>query len=379
MRILRVLVILSSFWISLSWSQNYNDQAKKIDSEIKRIEKLQEKDRKNQKKVRQELKSAQQKLKSTDKRLANLNKDIQNQRDLVKQLENKSQKSQDLSNQTKAYLAALMIQHAKFQKPNFLQILLSNNDAQEYERQQTYLKYFGRSRQHQLDTLRVNLQTLEASSQEYADRQKQLSKQLIEQKKLKQTIAKENRNKNQLLKKLDSGIAENTSTIKKLKADKKRLAALIQRLEEQRKAKAQSNKQFIPAKGGFTKQKGRLILPVTGKIKVAFGQKQWPSGLSSNGLEVSASQAGNNNVRAIYEGRVIFSNWLKGFGNLIIIEHGGGYISLYGNNQVLNKKEGDIVAPREVIATYRQAKNQPNFYFEMRHKGKTINPKPWLR
>lgn len=379
MRILRVLVILSSFWISLSWSQNYNDQAKKIDSEIKRIEKLQEKDRKNQKKVRQELKSAQLKLKSTDKRLVNLNKDIQNQRDLVKQLENKSQKNQDLTNQAKAYLAALMIQHAKFQKPNFLQILLSNNDAQEYERQQTYLKYFGRSRQHQLDTLRVNLQTLEASSQEYAERQKQLSKQLIEQKKLKQTIAKENRNKNQLLKKLDSGIAENTSTIKKLKADKKRLAALIQRLEEQRKAKAQSNKQFIPAKGGFTKQKGRLILPVAGKIKVDFGQKQWPSGLSSNGLQVSASQAGNNNVRAIYEGRVIFSNWLKGFGNLIIIEHGGGYISLYGNNQVLNKKEGDIVAPREVIATYRQAKNQPNFYFEMRHKGKTINPKPWLR
>ena len=379
MRILRVLVILSSFWISLSWSQNYNDQAKKIDSEIKRIEKLQEKDRKNQKKVRQELKSAQLKLKSTDKRLVNLNKDIQNQRDLVKQLENKSQKNQDLTNQAKVYLAALMIQHAKFQKPNFLQILLSNNDAQEYERQQTYLKYFGRSRQHQLDTLRVNLQTLEASSQEYAERQKQLSKQLIEQKKLKQTIAKENRNKNQLLKKLDSGIAENTSTIKKLKADKKRLAALIQRLEEQRKAKAQSNKQFIPAKGGFTKQKGRLILPVAGKIKVDFGQKQWPSGLSSNGLQVSASQAGNNNVRAIYEGRVIFSNWLKGFGNLIIIEHGGGYISLYGNNQVLNKKEGDIVAPREVIATYRQAKNQPNFYFEMRHKGKTINPKPWLR
>ena len=325
------------------------------------------------------MKSAQLKLKSTDKRLVNLNKDIQNQRDLVKQLENKSQKNQDLTNQAKAYLAALMIQHAKFQKPNFLQILLSNNDAQEYERQQTYLKYFGRSRQHQLDTLRVNLQTLEASSQEYAERQKQLSKQLIEQKKLKQTIAKENRNKNQLLKKLDSGIAENTSTIKKLKADKKRLAALIQRLEEQRKAKAQSNKQFIPAKGGFTKQKGRLILPVAGKIKVDFGQKQWPSGLSSNGLQVSASQAGNNNVRAIYEGRVIFSNWLKGFGNLIIIEHGGGYISLYGNNQVLNKKEGDIVAPREVIATYRQAKNQPNFYFEMRHKGKTINPKPWLR
>ena len=379
MRILRLLVIFSSFWISLSWSQNYSDQAKKIDSEIKRIEKLQEKDRKNQQKIRQELKSTQQKLKSTDKRLANLDKDIKNQRSLVKQLADKSEKNQELSSQAKTHLTALLVQYAKFQKPNFLQILLSNNDKQEYERQQTYLKYYGRSRQQQLDALRVNLQTIEASSQEYAERQKQLSKQLNEQKKLKQTIAQENDNKNKLLKKLDSGIAEKSSTIKKLKADKKRLSALIQRLEEQRKAKAQTNKQFVPAKGGFTKQKGRLILPVVGKIKVAYGQKQWPSGLRSNGLQVLPSQAGNNNVRAIYEGRVIFSNWLKGFGNLIIIEHGGGYISLYGNNQILNKKEGDIVAPREVIATYRQTKNQPNFYFEMRHKGKTINPQSWLR
>ena len=379
MRTLRFLVIFSSFLASLSWSQNYTDQAKKIDSEIKRIEKLQEKDRKNQKKIQQELKSSQRKLKSTDKRLANLDKDIKNQRDLVKQLKNKSQQNQVLSQQAKTHLTALLIQHAKIQKPNFLQILFSNNDAKEYERQQAFLKYYGRARQQQLDTLRINLQTIEVSNQEYAERQKQLAKQLTEQKKLKQTIEKENSKKNKLLKKIDSGIAEKSSTIKKLKADKKRLSALVQRLEEQRKAKTQTNKQFIPAKGGFTKQKGRLLLPISGKIKVAYGKKQWPSGLRSNGLQVSASQAGNNNVRAIYEGRVIFSNWLKGFGNLIIVEHGGGYISLYGNNQVLNKKEGDIVAPREVIATYRQAKNQPNFYFEMRHKGKTINPQPWLR
>ena len=379
MQILRFLIIFSSFWISLSWSQSYSDQAKKIDNEIKRIEKQQRKDRKNQQKIKQEIKSAQQKLKSTDKRLTNLDKDIKNQRDLVEQLADKSEENKELSDQAKTHLAALLVQHAKFQKPNFLQILLSNNNAQEYERQQAYLKYYGRSRQQQLNALRINLQTIEASSQEYAERQKQLSKQLAEQKQLKQTIAKENNKKNNLLKKLDSGIAEKTSTIKKLKSDKKRLAALILRLEEQRKVKTQSNKQFVPAKGGFTKQKGRLILPITGKIEVAYGQKQWPSGLRSNGLQVLASQAGNNNVRAIYEGQVIFSNWLKGFGNLIIIEHGSGYISLYGNNQILNKKEGDVVAPREVIAIYQQTKNQPNFYFEMRHKGKTINPKTWLR
>ena len=242
-----------------------------------------------------------------------------------------------------------------------------------------YLRYFARARQQQIDKLRIDLQTVESSSREYEERQKKITQQLAEQKKLKQEIAKENNTKNKLLKELESGIAEKSSTIKKLKADKKRLAALVRRLEEKRKIKTQANKQFIPAKGGFTKQKGRLVLPFTGKIKVAYGQKQWPSGLRSNGLQISANQSGNSSVRAIYEGRVIFSNWLKGFGNLIIIEHGSGYISLYGNNQVLNKKEGDVVAAREVIATYRNSTDQNNFYFEMRHKGKTINPKPWFR
>ena len=87
---------------------------------------------------------------------------------------------------------------------------------------------------------------------------------------------------------------------------------------------------------------------------------------------------GKNEVRAIYEGRVVFSNWLKGFGNLLIIEHGNSYLSLYGNNDVLNKKEGDVVAPREIIATYQQ-QDQSHMYFEMRYQSKPINPKSWLK
>lgn len=379
MRFIQFLILITICWANLCAAQSYNDQAKKLDSEIKRIQKLQEKDKKNQQKVRQELKKTNQKLKSVDRKLNTLNKDLKSQRELVSQLKEKSKKNQTLTKQSKAYLATLLTQYTKQQKPNFLQVLLSGQNTDKYDRQQTYLKYFTRARQQQIDSLRIDLQSTESSNKEYEERQKRLNQQLSEQKKLKQQIAKNNTTKNKLLKKLEAGIAEKSSTIKKLKQDKKRLAALVKRLEEKRKAKAKSNKQFVPAKGGFTKQKGRLILPVSGKVKVAYGQKQGSSGLSSNGIQIQANQLGNNNVRAIYEGRVIFSNWLKGFGNLIIVEHGGGYISLYGNNHLLNKNEGDIVAAREVIATHKRSKTQANFYFEMRYKGKTINPKPWLR
>lgn len=378
MRFLKFFIIITIGWTHLSFAQNYDDQAKKIDSKIKNIQQQQKKDLKNKAKVQQQLKKTNRKLKSVDKQLNQLSKDLKTQLSLVEKLKNNSVEKKALSSKSKTILSSMLVQHSKQQKPNFLQMLLSQENTNEYDRQQTYLKYFTQARQQQIDSLRIDLQNSESTSQEYADRQKKLKQQYEEQKKLQKQIAKENKNKNQLLKKLETGIAEQSSTIKKLKADKKRLAALIQRLEEKRKAKAISNKQFIPVKGGFTKQKGRLILPVSGKIKVNYGQKNSVSGLRSNGLQVQTSKSVHN-VRAIYEGRVIFSNWLKGFGNLIIIEHGGGYISLYGNNQALNKKEGDVVAAREVIATYNPSSNQVNFYFEMRQKGKTINPTPWFR
>ncbi|MGH1428545.1 MAG: murein hydrolase activator EnvC family protein [Arenicella sp.] len=373
------ILFLSS--ITLVGAQNYDDQAKKLDSEIKRIQKQQEKDRKNKEKVRLQLRKTNKELKTVSHQLNKLDADLKNQEKLVLQLQEKTKKNQSITVQSQAALSALLVQHAKQQKPNLLQLLLSQSEVDDVDRQQAYLKYFTRARHQQLNALRISLQDVESTNKEYLERKAALKNQYKEQKKLKKSISEQTSQKSKLLKKIETGIEQNTTTIKKLKEDKKRLAALLKRLEEKRKAaaKQQSSQEFIPAKGGFSKQKGRMLLPVSGKIAVAYGKKQWPSGVRSNGIQIKAKQSGSHNVRSIYEGRVIFSNWLKGFGNLLIIEHGGGYMSLYGNNQVLNKKEGDVVAARETIATYRQGAKRPNFYFEIRNKGKAINPNSWLR
>lgn len=378
MRFLQFLIILLICSSHSSLAQNYDDQAKKLESEIKRIQKLQEKDRKNQAKVRKQLKKTNKELKTVGNKLNRLDRDLKNQEELVSKLEKNRIKNQTITTDSKAILAALLTQYAKQQKPNLLQMLLSQSNSDEFDRQQAYLKYFTQARQQQIDKLRISLQNTESTNKEYSKRQKKLKQQYQEQKELQQKIAQQNNKKSKLLKKIETGIAEKSTTIKKLKSDKKRLAALIKRLEKKRKATVKTNKQFVPAKGGFSKQKGRLLMPISGKVVVAYGQKQWPSGIRSNGIQLKAKQPGGNTVRAIYEGRIIFSNWLKGFGNLVIIEHGGGFMSLYGNNQILNKKEGDIVAARETIATFNQS-NKNNFYFEIRSQGKPINPKTWLR
>jgi len=378
MRFFRYFIIFLLCGVNVSLAQNYDDQAKKLDSEIKRIEKLQAEDKKNQDKTRKELNKINAELKGVRKELKSLESELKNQSELVTSLAKKTSENQVLSEDAKNFLSVLLIQSTKQQKPNFIQMLLSQTDINQLDRQQTYLKYYAMARQQQIEKLRISLQNNEQTSREYIERQKQLEEKYKQQKQLQEKMDQQNKEKNKLIKQLESGIAEKSTTIEKLKEDKKRLAALIKRLEEQRKLNAAKDREFIPAKGGFIQQKGRLLLPIAGKVRIAYGQRNGASGLSSNGLEIGASQAGNNPVRAIYEGRVIFSNWLKGFGNLIIIEHGNGYLSLYGNNQVLNKKEGDVVAARETIATYNQ-QNQTTMYFEMRYQGKPINPQTWLR
>lgn len=357
-------------------SQTYDSQAKKIDKEIKRIEQNQEKQQKDKKKLHAQLKQTNQKLNKVNKQLNRLDTDIRNQEQLVSKLKNSSEKNKGLQEIAQSSLAALMFEYTKTQNPNFFLFLLDQQDINNLDRQQTYFKYFSKARKQQINLLRIDLQDAQLTTQEYQQRKKSLQEQYYQQKNLQKNIATTTKEKTKILNTLDNNIAENTSTIKKLKTRRKRLSALITRLQKQRQAS--SKKEFIPAQGGFSQQKGRMLYPISGRIVKSYGQKNKTTGLSANGLAMRANKTGENSIRSIYEGRVIFSNWLKGFGNLIIIEHGQGYMSLYGNNQVLNKKEGDIVAAREAIAVYQQDANN-HFYFEIRRKGKATNPKPWFK
>jgi septal ring factor EnvC (AmiA/AmiB activator) len=371
-----VFCIFGLFLTFPSTAQNYDSQAQKIDKEIKRIQKEQQQQRKDKQKVSAQLRKTNKELNKVSKQLNQLDSDIKNQEELVIQLKTKRESNKNLQINAQDSLAALMLEHTKTQTPKFLQFLLAQKKINNIDRQQIYFKYFSNARQQQINLIRIDLQGSEKTTQEYEQRKQELQKQYGKQKKLQKNITTSTTKKAKILKELESNIAQNTSTIKQLKANRKRLSALITKLQKQRQAS--SKKEFIPVRGGFSKQKGRMLYPINGKVITSYGKKNNVTGLSSNGLAIKANKAGNNSVRSIYEGRVIFSNWLKGFGNLIIVEHGQGYMSLYGNNQTLNKKEGDIVNAREVIAVYQQ-KSKSSFYFEIRNKGKATNPKSWLK
>jgi septal ring factor EnvC (AmiA/AmiB activator) len=175
-----------------------------------------------------------------------------------------------------------------------------------------------------------------------------------------------------LLASLNAQFKEKDSKLKRLLEDEQRLAALVQQL--------QSELILEPiAKRPFAELRGKLNWPVSGPMTVKFGSKRNIGQLKWQGV-VIASQAGTE-VRAVSHGRVAFADWFRGFGLLLILDHGNGYMSLYGHNDSLFKEHGDWVEANEVIARVGRGSGQlgSGLYFEIRHNGKPINPTRWCK
>jgi septal ring factor EnvC (AmiA/AmiB activator) len=129
----------------------------------------------------------------------------------------------------------------------------------------------------------------------------------------------------------------------------------------------------------FARYKGRLSWPARGKITARYGSSRQVGALTWRGVMIGAEEGGD--VKAIYRGRVAFADWLRGFGLLIIIDHGDGYMSLYGHNQNLARGVGDWVERGDVIATVGNSggEDSAGLYFEIRHNGVPDNPLQWCR
>ena len=154
-----------------------------------------------------------------------------------------------------------------------------------------------------------------------------------------------------------------------LNQEKKSLQVIIEKLE--------SKKSLTEVH--FANHRGRYSWPVKGRLVAAFGSPMAQGKISRQGV-VLVSKAGAP-VRAIAAGQVVFAKWLKGFGLLVIINHGDGYMSLYGRNQTIIKQPGDWVQASDVIATVGQSGGftNPGLYFGIRYKGKAQNPQKWVR
>ena len=259
------------------------------------------------------------------------------------------------------------------------------------------LNYLAHAQQVAIADLEERQNNIRNLSEKHLNQHRELARIQLEEEKERKSLLKEKQERQLAYGKLQSEIKSHQARIDKLKKDQARLSSLVAaidaRLEKERRleeeaAKKQAlrrptknqNTAYTPLVGSFGKLKGRLNRPVKGTVVGRFGtERQDQAGATWQGMQFRAPEG--SEVSACAAGKVVFSDWLRGFGNLIIIDHGNTYMSIYGNNESIFKNVGDTVKQGETISSVgiSGGLGEPGLYFELRYKGKPINPQPWLK
>jgi septal ring factor EnvC (AmiA/AmiB activator) len=257
-------------------------------------------------------------------------------------------------------------------RDDWLRSVLSQEDPAEIGRQLVYHSYIAQGRTELIDSIRGDLDRLSAAQAAVARERSQLEEtQATEQERLAElAVAREQRRT--ALAKIDAGLASQTQQIDRLRSQAEDLEVLVAELTQILSA--------LPLGDfdSFSQRQGVMQLPTSGRVVRKFGQAKADGRMRWNGILVGA--AAGAEVRAVHHGRVVFSDWLPGMGLLVVLEHGDGYLSLYGHNQDLMTAVGDWVDPNSVIAHVGDSGGQAitGLYFEIRKNGAPQNPARWL-
>lgn len=409
LRILLTLLLLSFF--QPSFADQRAATQKQIEQTQKDIAELQQ----LLKKTQGDKSAVQKALRKTEQEMGELNSKIRQLLERIeanqKDLDRLDEEEQDLQSQRQQQQKLIAIQgraayQAGQQEP--LRLFLNQQQPGHTNHNLMYYQYMHQARSQQVQTynktitqlaelqqeisqqqLRIEQQAQElendrhklaALEQQRQQRLKQLNQQQSKQQQRLNAKEKDRQELNQLLATIEATLA------KQAQAEKRRLeqAREIAR-QQQQHAQATDSEQLIVSNaykhpgGNFAKARGKLAWPVTGPLTARFGTARGDSRSLWDGVMIQAP-AGTQ-VQAIHPGRVVFSDWLRGAGLLVIIDHGSGYLTLYGHNQSLIAAAGDTVTAGEIIATVGNTGGQPQsaLYFAIRKSGKATDPSLWCR
>ena len=308
-----------------------------------------------------------------------------------------------------------------------VKLLLSGDNPNRIARELRYLGYVSAEQSKAIDILQQNLAAIEANKLDAEEARNALEDIAEEQREQKALLEKEKNKRKALLSQLSTQLSAQRKQAGNLTRDEERLSSLVEKLAtliaQQRKAEEEEAKRRARAKAeqkeklaakarsaeksaerpeasptksvskpvpdsepeappvndgsGFASMKGKLRLPVKGELVASFGARR-ADGPNWKGLFIKAAEGAE--VKAIAAGEIIFADWMRGFGNLLVVDHGGQYMTIYGNNQSLLKRPGDKLKAGDVIATVGNSggNEQSGLYFEMRYQGRAIDPSSWM-
>jgi septal ring factor EnvC (AmiA/AmiB activator) len=293
---------------------------------------------------------------------------------------------------------------------SYIQIVLQNEHPSAIARDVHYFSYVAKARAALINKIQGNLNKINKLNDETTSALKVVAELKQKQMDERRVLQSQKQAKSKVVSSLSQQITMQRGEIKKLSRDEKRLSQLVERLARivPSKPKKSNTKRDAASKtnsssttentratksvlannsepspennsGNFSTLKGKLRLPIRGDVTNRFGSSREDSGISWKGLFIRANEGAE--VKSVATGRVVFADWLRGFGNLIILDHGDGYMSLYGNNQSVLKQVGDNVNAGDTIASVgNSGGNEANgLYYELRRQSRPFDPLSWSK
>lgn len=322
-----------------------------------------------------QLNQLQNELKNHEIAISKLGQEIQHtQRELTKvhsNLDELHQQKKELE-QTKAEqkdtLEQLIKAYYITSRNNDVSQLLQGGDPTEKDRISQYFQHLATARTEAIQALELTQSRLDEKEQQLSVEENKQATLLAEQKSKRDDLQKAQGQRKTTVAGIRTTIKSNQSSLAELRRNETRLKAEI----------AKAAKRNISPMDGLGRYKGRLPWPLTGSIAHSYGTSQ--SGqVTWKGIVINAKQG--QAVKAVHSGKVVFAEWLRGYGLVILLDHGKGDMTLYGYNSTLLKKDGDVVAEGETIALAGNTGGQDRaaLYFEVRRNSQAQNPKSWLK
>ncbi len=256
-----------------------------------------------------------------------------------------------------------------------IKLLFSQQNAQTLQRNLVYYQYFSEARVALIDSVRDSIDRIIETETLINEARAALERDQQELGRQKAGLDKDLAKRRNIIGSLDTQLKKQGGELARLEDEAAQLQQLIDSIQDL----------LLPApeddisRKAFADLRGKLAWPVKGKVRRLFGKRKPRSDLKWQGVRIDAPSG--RHVRSVSHGRVAFADWLRGFGNLIIVDHGNGYLSLYGHNESLFKSAGEWVEAGDVISSVGSSGGQAKagLYFEIRKRGKPQNPTRWCK
>lgn len=382
------------------------------------------------------LKASETAISTSRKQLRDIQEAQQQNREQLQELQRQMSVLQKRMHEQQSLIGQQLNQQYRHSQNSPLKMLLHTEDPSSTSRNLKYLGYLTAAHQQQIDSLQDNqaeIDRVRAETAEHLEETNTLAKKYAE---ATQKLEQDKHQRAQALAQISKQIETQEQQLTRLKRDEEALSQLIQKLmlearkrQQEEEARSRREKQqqaqnrTKPATSGndpsvrkngrvfehapetrvdntenhqntvvaqndtlpeqssnrenFAQLKGRLRLPVRGEVINRFGAARTDTGVSWKGLFIRANEG--SEVKSVATGQVVFADWMRGFGNLIVIDHGNGYMSLYGNNEALFKSNGQHVLAGDTVATVGNSGGNANsgVYYELRHNSVPFNPMDW--